>query len=149
MEKYMRLAIDEARRGIISGDGGPFGAVIVKNGEVISSAHNEVILQGDPTCHGEVLAIRRAAKKLGGHSLKGCEIYTTGEPCPMCLGAIRWANIDRVYYGCNIEDTEKIGFRDKVFYEAERDGGYLTELLRDECLSLYEEYLKIEEKENY
>ena len=84
----MKIALDEAYKGIRNGDGGPFGAAIVKEGEVIASAHNEVIKRHDATCHGEMMAIREASKVLGTHDLSGCEIYTTGEPCPMCMGAI-------------------------------------------------------------
>ena len=150
MNRFMKAAIREAYRGINNGEGGPFGAVIVKDGSIVARAHNQVIKRGDATCHGEVQAIRRASKKLGTHDLSGCEIYTTGEPCPMCLGAIMWANIDKVYYGCNIEDTEIIGFRDKEFYERRtEDSDYLTELCREECLKLYHDYSSIADKEHY
>lgn len=152
MNKYMKMAISEAYRGIRRGDGGPFGSVIVKDGEVIARGHNEVIKRGDATCHGEIMAIRRASKKLGTHDLSGCEIYTTGEPCPMCLGAIMWANIGKVYYGCNIDDTELIGFRDKNFYERESEGGgegFSVEVDREECLKLYRDYAAIENKKEY
>jgi len=93
MNKYMQIAIDEARRGIRAGDGGPFGSVIVKNGVVIGKGHNEVVKQKDPTCHGEVMAIRDACTKLGTFDLSGSVLYTTAQPCPMCRGAILWANI--------------------------------------------------------
>lgn len=142
MNKYMRAAINEAYRGIKNNEGGPFGAVIVKDGKILARGHNQVLLKKDATCHGEVQTIRRASKKLGTHDLSGCEIYTTGEPCPMCLGAIMWANIDRVFYGCNIEDTESIGFRDKKFYNQteEEHASFITECEREECLKLYEDY---------
>ncbi len=152
MNKYMRMAIKEAYRGINAGHGGPFGAVIVKDGRVIAKGHNEVLRYRDATCHGEVQAIRRASKKLGTHNLSGTEIFTTGEPCPMCLGAIMWAGIDRIYYGCSIEDTELIGFRDKEFYEKEAEGerhGASFELDREECLKLYRDYAAIQDKESY
>ena len=150
MNRYMKLAIAEARRGITQGHGGPFGAVIVRDGEVIAKGHNEVLRRKDATCHGEVQAIRAASKKLGTHDLSGCEIYTTGEPCPMCLGAIMWANIEKVYYGCNTKDTEIIGFRDEEFYGRESvRGEFLLELDREACLALYEEYAAIEDKQNY
>lgn len=147
----MKVAISEATRGIRAGHGGPFGAVIVRDGQIISRGHNKVLLRGDATCHGEVEAIRAASKKLGTHDLSGCEIYTTGEPCPMCLGAIMWANIDRVFYGCNVEDTEKIGFRDKKFYSTtkEQRSEFISELNREECLELYREYSEISKKESY
>lgn len=144
MNKYMKIAIDEARMGIRNGHGGPFGSAIVRNGEVIASGHNHVLANNDPTCHGEVDAIRKACQKLGTHDLSGCEIYTTGEPCPMCLCACMWANIDKVYYGCTIADNEMIGFRDNKFNDLmggrEKLASYLTELDRQACLELFEEY---------
>ncbi len=143
----MKLAVDEARKGINARHGGPFGCVIVRDGEVIGSGHNEVIKQNDPTCHGEMMAIRNACKKLGSHDLSGCELYTTAEPCPMCRGAIMWANISKVYYGCNVADTDGIGFRDKVFYESEED--FSEEIDRSECLKVFAEYQAIKDKVNY
>jgi guanine deaminase len=147
MDKYMKRAIGEAQKGIRAGDGGPFGCVIVRDGEVVGRGHNEVVRQHDPTCHGEVMAIRNACKELGTFDLSGCELYTTAEPCPMCAGAIMWANISKVYYGCNIADTDSIGFRDKEFYESPED--ISEELDRAECLELFEEYRNIKEKKHY
>jgi Cytosine/adenosine deaminases len=152
MNKFMAMALEEARFGIAHGHGGPFGAVIVRNGQVIGKGHNQVIKNGDPTCHGEIMAIHDACKTLGTFDLSGSVIYTTGEPCPMCLGAILWANIGTVYYGCNVLDTEKIGFRDEKFYEKTAAGkkeDLLQELDRDECLKLYDEYLSIKSRKNY
>ena len=152
MNKYMKMAIAEARKGIRSGHGGPFGSVIVKDGVVAAKGHNQVLKNQDPTCHGEMMAIHKACKKLGTHDLSGCELYTTAEPCPMCLGAILWANISKVYFGCNIFDTEKIGFRDKVFYEINESGKkdeMVIELDRKQCLKLFEEYSSIPHKQNY
>ena len=111
----MRIAIEEAFDGIHAGHGGPFGSVIVRDGEIIGRGHNRVLVNHDPTCHGEVAAIRDAGEWLGTHDLSGCELYTTGEPCPMCLCACMWANIDKVYYGCSIEENADIGFRDERF----------------------------------
>ena len=150
MNKYMRMAVNEARKGIKAGHGGPFGAVIVKDDVVIAKGHNQVVKNNDPTCHGEIMAIHKACKKLGTFDLSGCEIYTTGEPCPMCMAAILWANIDKVFYGCNILDTEEIGFRDKKFYEqfANREQ-FIQELDRKQCLELYGEYKRIVDKVNY
>jgi len=150
MNKYMRMAINEAKKGIRNGHGGPFGAVIVKDDVVIAKAHNQVVKNNDPTCHGEIMAIHKACKKLGTFDLSGCEIYTTGEPCPMCMAAILWANIEKIYYGCNILDTEEIGFRDKKFYEqfANREQ-FIYELDRKQCLKLYGEYKRINNKVNY
>ncbi len=147
----MFLAIEEATNGIRNGEGGPFGSVIVKDGKVVGKGHNQVVLNNDATCHGEMQAIRNASKNLGTFDLSGCEIYTTGEPCPMCLGAILWANISKVYYGCNIIDTEDIGFRDNKFYNMtkEEKAEFISELDREECLKLYAEYKSISEKTNY
>ena len=147
MDKFMKIAIDEARTGINAGHGGPFGCVIVRNGEIVGQGHNEVVKRKDPTCHGEVMAIRNACKALGTYDLSGCELYTTAEPCPMCRGAILWANISRVYYGCNINDTDRIGFRDKVFYEGGED--ISEELDREECLKVFEEYTALNDKKQY
>lgn len=151
--KFMQLAIKEAQNGIRKGHGGPFGAVIVKNGVIIGKGHNQVVKKNDPTCHGEMMAIHQACKTIQSFDLSGCEIYTTGEPCPMCLSAILWANISKVYYGCNIEDTEKIGFRDSIFYQFQKDESarkqFAKELDREACLKLYEEYLSIEKKIKY
>jgi guanine deaminase len=119
MNKFMQLAIEEAKEGIRNKHGGPFGAVIVKDGEVIASAHNKVLLNNDPTCHGEIEAIRKACKVLNTYDLEGCEIYTTHYPCPMCECAIRWANINKIYYGCCVKDTDALGFRDLQFYDSE------------------------------
>ena len=150
MNPFMREAIEEARQGIHSGHGGPFGAVIVKDGKIIGRGHNQVVANNDPTCHGEVQAIRDACSKLGTFDLSGCEIYTTGEPSPMCLGAILWANIDKVYYGCNVYDTENIGFRDDAFYKRFSSRNEFCQVLdREECLKLYEEYNAIEGKTHY
>lgn len=151
MNKFMKMAINEAMTGIQRGDGGPFGTVIVKDGKVVAKGHNKVLLKNDATCHGEMEAIRKASRKLKTFDLSGCELYTTGEPCPMCLGAILWSNISKVYFGCNILDTEDIGFRDKKFYEMdeEKKKEFIAELDRAECLKLYETYKNISDKTNY
>ena len=151
MNKYMKMAYDEAKKGITLGHGGPFGAVIVKDDKVISKGHNHVVVNNDPTCHGEVDAIRKACKKLKTFDLSGCEIYTTGYPCPMCFCAILWANISKVYYGCNTTDTEIIGFRDKQFEESipAKKLSMCEEMDRAECLSLYEDYKNMTDKTNY
>lgn len=148
MNKFMKIALNEAYKGILNGHGGPFGAVIVKDNKVIAKGHNEVVKNNDPTCHGEMMAIHKACKKLKTFDLSGCEIYTTGEPCPMCLAAILWANISKVYYGCNIVDTAKIGFRDSAFYDFQNDEeakkAFIKELDHEECLKLYDKYLTLE-----
>jgi len=142
--KYMQMAIDEALVGIRNGHGGPFGTVIVKDGKVIAGGHNKVLLTNDATCHGEVDAIRMAGKVLGTFDLSGCELYTTGEPCHMCLCACMWANISKIYYGCTIEDNGRIGFRDDkfdgIFGGRDKMPGYMTKLDRMACLELFDEY---------
>ncbi|WP_407427676.1 nucleoside deaminase [Treponema sp.] len=144
--EYMQEALKEAYNGINNYEGGPFGSVIVKDGKIIGRGHNRVLLKKDPTCHGEMEAIRDACKNLGTHDLSGCELYTTAEPCPMCLGGILWANIRKVFYGCTISDTDKIGFRDDEFYKCfEKKGGDYSaqEQNREECLKLFEDYSKL------
>lgn len=140
----MQMAIEEAREGIRQGHGGPFGCVIVKDGDVLAKTHNRVLKNHDATAHGEIMAIRQAGEVLGSHDLKGCTLYTTGEPCHMCLCAILWANISKVYYGCSIADNARIGFRDEHFDDlfGGRDqlGDLMTELDREECLLLFDEY---------
>ncbi len=116
-EKFMNIALKEAKNGVLKNHGGPFGAVIVKDNKIISKAHNTVIKTNDPTAHAEINAIRKASKKLNNFNLSGCEIYTTCEPCPMCLSAIIWARIDKIYYLYTREDAEKIGFDDNRIYK--------------------------------
>ena len=115
-EELMRKAIELSVKNVAEG-GGPFGAVIAKNGEIVATGVNRVTPDCDPTAHAEVSAIRAAAKKLGTFDLNGCEIYTSCEPCPMCLGAIYWAHLDRMYYGNNKHDAAAIGFDDAFIYE--------------------------------
>ena len=149
MDIFMKMAVSEAYSGIRLGHGGPFGAVIVKDGIVVARSHNKVLLKGDPTCHGEIEAIRSACRRLGTGDLSGCTLYTTAEPCPMCLGAIMWANIDRVYYGCRVLDTDAIGFRDSRFYDHLSGNSQLLdmqELDREECLKLFKDYSESEHK---
>lgn len=146
----MLKAIEEARIGIHNGDGGPFGACIVKNGEIIGLGHNTVLKDNDPTRHGEMNAIKDACSNLNSYDLKGCELYTTGEPCTMCLCACMWANISHIYYACSIEDNEKIGFRDNKFDELlggrEKIKDYLEQIDRDEGLKLFAEYNNIQNR---
>lgn len=117
MNQYMEIAIEEAFKGMKSNEGGPFGAVIVKNNKVISKGHNEVVKSNDPTSHAEINAIRKACKKLKTFNLSNCQIYTSCEPCPMCFAAIHWAKIKTMYYGCTRNDAAKIGFDDKFIYD--------------------------------
>ncbi|MBQ6654550.1 MAG: nucleoside deaminase [Erysipelotrichaceae bacterium] len=149
--KYMQAAIEEAYKGITAGDGGPFGAIVVRNGEIIGRGHNRVVGNNDPTCHGEVDAIRNACANLGTFDLTGCQMYTTGEPCPMCLFACKWAKIEVIYYGATIQDNAGIGFRDEVLdrMSGGRDGfeGYLIPLDREGCLKLFDIYMQMEHED--
>ncbi len=115
-KKFMREAIRLAEEGMNSDSGGPFGAVVVKNGEIIARGFNRVTSDNDPTAHAEVIAIREACKKLGTFQLDDCEIYTSCEPCPMCLGAIYWARPRKVYYACTREDAALANFDDQFIY---------------------------------
>ena len=117
MNEFMKLAIDEAILGMGNNDGGPFGAVIVRNGKIISFAHNEVVKTNDPTAHAEVVAIRKASSKLSRFDLSDCEIYSSCEPCPMCFAAIHWAKIKKLYYGSTKEDAANVNFDDKYIYD--------------------------------
>ena len=113
---FMARAIQLSIENVQSGRGGPFGAVVVKDGIIIGEAANQVTSTNDPTAHAEVLAIRAACQNLGGFDLEGCEIYTSCEPCPMCLGAIYWARLSRVYFANDDADASKIGFDDSLIY---------------------------------
>ncbi len=112
----MREAIRLANESVLNG-GGPFGAVIVKDGEIVAESSNTVTIDNDPTAHAEVNAIRKACKELGTFDLSGCVIYTSCEPCPMCLGAIYWAHLDRIYYGNTRKDAAEISFDDDFIYK--------------------------------
>jgi guanine deaminase len=144
-EKFMRMAIELSEYNIKEKLGGPFGAVIVKNGEVVASSANKVIPENDPTAHAEVSAIRLACAALGTHNLSGCEIYTSCEPCPMCFGAIYWARIDKIYYANTKTDAADIGFDDHFIYNeiaCEMDDRRLpfVQLLRDEALQAFKKW---------
>jgi tRNA(Arg) A34 adenosine deaminase TadA len=138
MARAIQLAIENVR----SGRGGPFGAVVVKDGSVITEAANQVTATNDPTAHAEVLAIRQACQKLGFFELKGCELYTSCEPCPMCLGAIYWARTDKVYFGSFAADAAKVGFDDSAIYaeitqpHAEREIP-MIQMMREEALAAF------------
>jgi guanine deaminase len=155
MNKFMKAALDEAFKGMESGQGGPFGAVIVQNGEIIAAAHNQVLGTNDPTMHAEVAAIREACAKLGRFDLNDCEIYATCQPCPMCLGAIFWAKLPKLYYGCNEHDAAAIGFDDAFIYDAIRKGLdnqsklEINKLDRAECLTAFKAWDEKENKEMY
>ncbi|MHC1717499.1 MAG: nucleoside deaminase [Acidaminococcaceae bacterium] len=142
----MREAIKEAETNLLTDEGGPFGAVVVKNGEVIGKGRNMVLKNNDPTCHAEIEAIREASHKLGTYDLTGCVLYASSYPCPMCLGAIIWANIKKVYYANSAEDAGAIGFRDDYIYtfiEGKRKDTKVLELDqlgRDEAIETFKRY---------
>lgn len=145
--EIMKIAVSRAESTSLQlGMGGPFGAIIVKDNAVISLESNSVLSSHDPTAHAEINAIRAAGKVLRTHDLSGCELYTTCYPCPMCLSAIIWANIKKVYYGCTSQDAANIGFRDDFIYEFIESGRSdnsvldLTEIHRDVCLPLFGKY---------
>ena len=149
----MREAIKLSAESVRSG-GGPFGAVIVRNGEIIARGENRVTVCNDPTAHAEVSAIREAAARLGTYDLSGCEIYSSCEPCPMCLGAIYWARLDRLYYAGTRADAANVGFDDAHIYEelpldpSQRE--LPTEsLLREEAQRVFEAWAKKADKKEY
>ncbi len=140
--KFMRVAIELSKQNVQQGLGGPFGAVIVKDGEVVAASANTVVPSNDPTAHAEIATIRLACQKLNTYNLKGCIIYTSCEPCPMCLGAIYWAHLDKIYYGNTKADAAAIHFDDQLIYEeierpvAERELP-AEQLLREEALEAF------------
>lgn len=152
---YMRMAVEEGRKNLQSGEGGPFGAVIVRNGELVARARNKVLLTNDPTMHAEMIAIRQACARLGRFDLSDCEIYSTCLPCPMCIGAIFWARIPKLYYGALDSDAAEIGFSDKFIYDAIRAGfqgqnALAVEALdREGCLELFSAWSKKQDRTMY
>jgi len=113
----MEVAIVEAKKGVAAGHGGPFGAVIVRNNEIIACDHNRVVESNDPTNHAEINVIREASQKLGRFDLSDCEIYSTCEPCPMCIAAVHWAKMKKLYFGCTRNDAAEIDFDDQFIYD--------------------------------
>jgi len=153
-EYFMRRAISLAQKGIDSNSGGPFGAVVVKDGEIIGEGCNQVTSTNDPTAHAEVVAIRNACQKLGSFQLDNCILYTSCEPCPMCLGAIYWARPLRVFYAATREDAAQIGFDDQFIYEEieknfEHRQMKLVNLMRDEGLAVFENWENKSNKTKY
>ena len=152
-EEFMRKAIVLSIENIDQ-EGGPFGAVIVKNGEIIATGVNRVTSNNDPTAHAEVNAIRNAAQKLGTFDLSGCEIYSSCEPCPMCLGAIYWAHLDKLYYANTKKDAKDIDFDDSFIYEEldlplEKRKIPTRQILRDEALAAFNKWRDKEDKMEY
>lgn len=153
-EDFMRRAIDLSQEKMDANCGGPFGAVIVKDGAIIGEGWNAVTSTNDPTAHAEMMAIRNAATALGTFSLEGCEIYTSCEPCPMCLAAIYWARLDRVFYGNTREDAEKIGFDDDFIYRElagaeDRRLIPARALLREEAQAVFDDWMKKSDRTEY
>ena len=149
----IEYGINEARKTIKENVGGPFGAVITdENDKIISIASNTVLASKDPTAHAEINAIRLACQKLNKHDLEGCKLYTTCYPCPMCMSAIIWSNIKKVYYSADYKDAEKIGFRDDYIFNFIKNGCKdkdileLQEIEKDKILNVYNEYDKIDKQ---
>ena len=151
---YMRRAVELARQNVLAGTGGPFAALIVRDGEVIAEAANSVTTTNDPTAHGEVNAIRKACATLGTFTLAGCEIYSSCEPCPMCLAAIYWARLEAIYYGCGQQEAAKAGFDDAFLYGEIRklmpDRSIpCTQLLQDEAWEAFAAWISQPAKVDY
>ena len=154
MNKYMKIAKDLSDENLKTNNGGPFGACIVKDGKIIGKGANNVLKNNDPTAHAEITAIRDACKNINSYDLSGCELYTSCYPCPMCLSAIIWSNIKKVYYGNTKEDADKIGFRDEFIYDYIKDMKKnnvldLECIDREETIKVFEEYQKKEDKTIY
>ena len=152
--RFMRRAIELSRLHMEAGEGGPFGAVVVKDGEILGEGWNQVTSSHDPTAHAEVVAIRRACAKLGTFQLKGCEIYTSCEPCPMCLAAIYWARLDRIWYANGRADAAAIQFDDAWLYREvaaplEARSLPAVQLLRDEALPVFQSWDRKADKVPY
>jgi len=153
-KEFMREAIRISRENVESGKGGPFGAVVVKNGEIIASGGNEVTSSNDPTAHAEVVAIRKACTKLGTFQLDGCEIYCSCEPCPMCLGAIYWARPAKIYFANTKKDAADINFDDDFIYQEikvpNNDRSLPTiQLLREEAIEVFQKWSESTVKTEY
>lgn len=151
---FMARAIQLSLENIDSGVGGPFAAVVVRGGEIVAEGTNRVTSTNDPTAHAEVVAVREACKKLGHFELTGCEIYTTCEPCPMCLGAIYWARPARVYFACTATDASNAGFDDSLIYdEIARPHGQrripLIPMMREEALETFRAWERKQDKIKY
>lgn len=153
-EYFLREAIRLAREGMEAGKGGPFGAVIVRDGQIVGQGSNEVLLTNDPTAHAEVVAIRNACRNLGHFQLDGCTLYTSCEPCPMCLGAIYWARPSRIVYACLHSDAAKAGFDDHFIYQEidkprEQRRIPMQQLLQNEAWTVFEQWMEKNDKTLY
>lgn len=153
-EQFMQIAIDLSAKNVTEGLGGPFGAVIVKDGKVVAASANKVVPTNDPTAHAEVSTIRLACQALNTFNLEGCVIYTSCEPCPMCLGAIYWARLDKIYYANTKADAAAIGFDDHFIYDeldrpmSERKLTFV-QLMRNEALGAFKQWEQNEGKTHY
>ncbi|MBS1519171.1 MAG: nucleoside deaminase [Bacteroidetes bacterium] len=152
--EYIKEAVRLSRENMNSGDGGPFGAVIVKDGEIISSGSNKVTSKNDPTAHAEIEAIREACRILGTFNLSGCEIYSSCEPCPMCLSAIYWARLDKIYFANTKKDAAEINFDDNFIYEEiskphDKRKIPVMQIDHDDAKKVFDEWVKKEEKIQY
>ena len=153
MNEYMKIAKELSEENLKTNDGGPFGAVVVKEGKIIGKGSNKVLENNDPTAHAEIVAIREACKSIESYDLSNCEIYTSCYPCPMCLSAIIWSNIKKVYYGNTAKDAEKIGFRDELIYEYIKNPDKkilnLECIDREETIKVFKDYIENKDKEIY
>ena len=152
MNHWMAIAIEEAHKGMHHNEGGPFGAAIVRDGELIASAHNEVLKTNDPTAHAEMNAIRKASEKLSTHDLSDCVLYTSCYPCPMCLGAILWARIPKVYYASSMEEAARGGFDDQAFYtlfNRPDEALEMTSIDREDGAKLFSQWLEKSDRTLY
>ena len=153
MNKYMKRANELAKYSMDNNKGGCFGSVIVKDGVIVGEGYNTVTSDNDPTRHGEINAIKNTCKNMSTFDLSGCELYASAYPCPMCLGAIMWANIKTVYYGATAQDTGNIGFRDDFMYQwlnnKNEDSLRLIELDRKECVEVQKMWLDKDDKIEY
>jgi len=145
METYMQEAIKEAKSGVDASDGGPFGAVVIYQDQIVGRGHNMVVKTNDPTAHAEIIAVREASQNLGRFNLSDCILYTTCEPCPMCLAAILWARIQTIVYGCSRQDAADIGFDDSQFYDivagkTTDNAPQMVQQERDPCLNLFHKW---------
>lgn len=152
-QRFMQIAIELSIQNIKQG-GGPFGAVIVKNGEIVSAIANSVTKDNDPTAHAEVNAIRQAAKKLNTFDLSGCDIYASCEPCPMCLGAIYWARLDNLYFAANKHDAKDAGFDDSFIYDEidlpyEKRKVKTLQIMRKDAILAFDAWKEFEDKKEY
>lgn len=153
-KEFMAEAIRQAGENIRNGNGGPFGAVIVKDGKVVATAGNRVTSSNDPTAHAEIVAIREACKELNTFDLSGCVIYASCEPCPMCLGAVMWARINKLYYAANRDDAARAGFDDEVFYTElslppDQRQLPVDQLMQDDAIEVFNQWIEKTDKIEY